>query len=172
MLTPAMKRSEGAYLALEANLPSPSILYMGSAVPLRLFIQKQPRASSGAASPLAIKSLSLTISLKMETTITTGPHKSTWATAKELVSIPEFCLPLFGEPLQELTEVPSDLWKDITLTDLPPSFTTCTVRRQYSLIIAAVFDYESNKTVDVRAGIYLVLADERWLTLIYRYSGL
>ena len=39
MLSAATRRCQGLHLTLEAALPSPSILFLGSAIPLRLFVQ-------------------------------------------------------------------------------------------------------------------------------------
>jgi hypothetical protein len=45
-------------------------------------------------------------------------------------------------------EISKDLWKDALVPDLPPSFTACSICRQYSLSISAEFA-DGRNTVEV-----------------------
>ena len=120
MLSPATRRCEGLHSTLEATLPSPSILFIGSVVPLRLFVQ---RCATVGDDPPAIQSLSLTISIRTETTVTAGSHRNTWVSARELVRAPVVELPFVGHLSETPTEINNAPWKDTRLSGLTPSFT-------------------------------------------------
>jgi len=146
MLSAAKRRCQGLHLTLEAALPSPSILFIGSPVPLRLFVQRRETADGA---PAKIQSLSLTISIRTETAVTAGSHKNTWVTVRELVRVPVVELPFGADVPEALTEISNGPWKDTPLADLTPSFTTCTIHHQHSLLVTAEFDYGHGKAVDV-----------------------
>jgi len=77
-----------------------------------------------------------------------GSHRNSWVTVKELVRAPVVELP-FGDVPEALTEISNASWKDTPLSDLTPSFTTCTIHHQHSLLVTAEFDYGHGKAVDV-----------------------
>ena len=149
MLSPATCNRQGSRIALEAALPSPSILYLGSVVPLKLFVRRL-----GPVDGLpAINLRSLSISVRAGTSVTVGSHHSAWASNRDIISLPALELPL-SEPGHASTEVPSSLWDDVPVADLTPSFTTCTIRHQHSLLVRAAFDYDGSGAVEVRAPLF------------------
>lgn len=141
-------RRENGFVLLEATLPSPAILYIQRAVPLRLFVRTHATLV-GDPPPAVLRTLG--VAIQTDTTVTIGSDSATWTSSTDLVRIPKLEKLLVGsctnEELSE--EISRDLWKDATVSDVTPSFTTCTVMQQHSLVVTIGFSYGPGDTVYV-----------------------
>jgi len=148
MLDPTVSIGTGRFVLLKAILPSPAILYVRSVLPLQLFL-KTHGALADDPPPIALRTLRVAIQTK--TTVTIGSDSATWTSSRDLVRISGLELQLTGSRVNgELSdEVSKDLWKDATVSDVTPSFTTCTVMRRHSLVVTAGFSYGPEDTVHV-----------------------
>lgn len=145
MLSPSVCKRQGAHVALEATLPSPSVLFLGSVVPLRLFVRR-PRLTGDVT---AIFLRTLAISVRTETTVTAGAHATTWRSTRDITSVTGLELPI-GETGEEPMEIPSEMWSGAAVSDLTPSFTTCTIRHQHALAVSVGFDCGDTGAIEVR----------------------
>jgi hypothetical protein len=141
----------GRSVMLEATLPSPAILYIQNHVPLRHFM-KTHTTQADSPPPIALRALAVVI--QTNTTITIGSDSATWTSSRDLVRLSGLDLQFTGARVKgELSdEISTDLWKDATLSDVTPSFTTCTVMQQHSLVVTAGFSYgaEDEATYETR----------------------
>lgn len=146
MISPAEFRHHGRYVMLEATFPSPSVLFVGSTIPLRLFTVD---STIPAQYPPSITLRSLTIGIQTHTTVVADKQSNTWTSSQDIV-----CISGIEQPVTNLrsrrTEISSDLWRSTVLPKLVPSFTTCTVSQQYSLQVTATFAHDSTNTTDVQ----------------------
>jgi len=136
-----------SFVLLEATLSSPAILYIQRSVPLRLFVRTHATLANDP--PITLRTLG--IAIHTSTTITIGSDSATWTSSRDLVHISGLELQLTGSRANgELSdEISKDLWKDATVRDVTPSFTTCTVIRQHSLVVTAGFSHRPEETVYV-----------------------
>jgi hypothetical protein len=143
-----VNRQENGFVLLEATLPSPAILYIQRAVPLRLFVRTYSMLADNH--PLVMLR-TLGVAIRTYTTVTIGSDSATWTSSSDLVRIPKLEQLLIDSRTNgELScEVSKDLWKDATVSDVTPSFTTCTVMRQHSLVVTIGFSYGPEDTVYV-----------------------
>jgi hypothetical protein len=125
---------------VEAILPSPAILYMKGGIPLRLFI-KTAATQTGVLDHCQVLFENLTISISTSTTITLRSDRATWTSSKDLVTLSGLRQPLHASSLEFPEEVSNDLWKYTTISDVTPSFTTCTMAQRHSLVIKAGFSH-------------------------------
>ena len=149
----AVGTQSGRGVVLEAALPSPSVLFVGRSLPLRLFLRDR-RLHMGSNSPrIALRSLA--IAIQMKTTMAIGLDRNTWTSNRVMVSVSamepprgDFCASMDGTG-DQLLEISSDLWKHATVPVLPSSFTTCAVRRQYSVVVTVGLVSSSGEALDV-----------------------
>jgi hypothetical protein len=141
-------KRENGFVLLEATLPSPAILYIQRPVPLRLFVKTH--ATPVDNHPLVVLR-TLRVEIRTNTTVTIGSDSATWTSSSDLVRIQKLEQLLIDSRTNgELScEVSKGLWKDATVSDVTPSFTTCTVMRQHSLVVNAGFSYGPEDTVYV-----------------------
>jgi hypothetical protein len=100
--------------------------------------------------PIALRTLAVVI--QTNTTITIGTDSGTWTSSRDLVRLSGLDLHFTGARVDgELSdEISTDLWKDSTLSDVTPSFTTCTVMRQHSLVVSAGFSYGPEEQLELQ----------------------
>jgi len=145
MLSPALSRHQGCCVVLEATIPSPSVLFVGSTIPLRLQVLN---SAIPAHEPHPVTLRSITISIQTKTTLMVGMHHNTWTSNQEIVCVSSIELPLDDREAGSV-EINSDLWNNAIVPELVPSFTTCTASQQYSLLVTAKFVCGPKQRIDV-----------------------
>ncbi|KAG4444020.1 hypothetical protein IFR05_000480 [Cadophora sp. M221] len=154
---PVSNRLDNSVVTFEASLPSPAILHAKHHLPLSIFAVIKS-ASRITGPPVVLRSIVL--SLRTETVVTVGPNSTSWPSFHELINLSGIDLEL-GVASLGAGELDSDLWKDVIVPEMPPSFTSCTVIQQHFLIVAGRFSYgtegpiqtiKTSLNVDVHAG--------------------
>ncbi|KAI9782192.1 MAG: hypothetical protein M1839_005306 [Geoglossum umbratile] len=143
---------EGCFVLLEATLPSPAILYIRRTVPMRLFVKTHATLVDDYPQ---IMLRTLGVAIRTNTTVTIRSDSATWTSSRDLMRISGLELQLIGSHVngELLYEISKDLWKDATVSDMTPSFTTCTVTQQHSLVVTAGFSYGPEDTDYVETAI-------------------
>ncbi|KAH7372074.1 hypothetical protein BKA64DRAFT_750892 [Cadophora sp. MPI-SDFR-AT-0126] len=143
---PVSDRLDNSVITFEASLPSPAILHTKHHLPLKLFavIKSAPRIPG-----TSVYLRTLLLSLRTETIVTVGPNSTTWFSSNDLVSLSGLDTEL-SEGAAESGELDDHLWKDATVPNMTPSFTSCTLVQQHSLVIVGGFSYEKNGPIQTR----------------------
>lgn len=134
-------------LLLEARVPSPAVLFAGDKIPLLLLLRKLLTREDNLC-PIRLQSIA--ISIQSTTTVTIGSDRTSWTASRNLLQLKDLGRAVTN--LQEkdvLSEPNSGMPQDLTLPDITPSFTTCTVRHEHSLEVTCGFSLGNDTTSKV-----------------------
>ncbi|KAG4425383.1 hypothetical protein IFR04_001533 [Cadophora malorum] len=144
-LPPVCDRLDNSVVIFEASLPSPAVLHTKHHLPLRVFaIIKSASGIPGTAVHLRC----LTSALRTETIVTVRPNSTTWPFCHELVNISGLDIEL-GEASAGPGELDSDLWNDVLVPEILPSFSSCTLVQQHFLLVAGGISYQRQGPVQM-----------------------
>ena len=145
-LPPVCDRLDNSVVIFEASLSSPAVLHTKHHLPLRVFaIIKSASGIPGTAVHLRC----LTLALRTETIVTVRPNSTTWSFCHELVNISGLDIEL-GEASAGPGELDSDLWNDVLVPEILPSFSSCTLVQQHFLLVAGRISHQRQGPVQVR----------------------
>ena len=108
---------------------------------------------------------SLFIALRTETIITAGPNSTSWPSSDELVNLSGLGIEL-SESSASPEELDGDLWKDVVVPEMIPSFTSCTLVQQHFLGIGGGFSFGIEGPVQVRHASHTCLVE--LISLLHR----
>lgn len=136
-------------LLLEARLPSPAVLYAGDKVPLTLLLHTFP-ATPGNAFPIQLRSVA--ISLQSTTTVNVGIDHTSWKSSRNLLHLTDLRRTVANSQKKDvLSDLNSSMLHNVTIPNITPSFTTCTVRHEHSLDVTSGFSLENHAKLRVRS---------------------
>ncbi|KAK0105013.1 hypothetical protein ONS95_004618 [Cadophora gregata] len=142
---PVSDRLDNSVITFEASLPSPAVLHTKHHLPLTI----SAIIKSGSRIPgSSVYLRSLALCLRIETIITVGPNSTTWPSLDELLNLSGLQIEL-SEAFPGQGEVDRELWKDVIIPEINPSFTSCTLVQQHFLVVAGGFSYGTEGSVQI-----------------------
>jgi hypothetical protein len=103
------------------------------------------RLSPSLEYDIPIQLQSITINLVSTTTITLGVDHKSWTTSQNLLQLTDLKRAVTNTQANDLLSEPnSTTLQHIAIPNITPSFTTCTIRHEHSLELAAGFSLEKH----------------------------
>jgi len=159
MIEPRRRRSSGSNkssvsgsaeigsVKVEVSIPSPAILWIGSPIPVGISIKTEER-------PTIMRTLAMIVRVKIVQSMNqriltrTSPHEIMSLSGLN-ISIPcRSDLQSICENLLHNAKIPENI---------TPSFTTCTLMQEYSLVVIVGFSTGAETTIDVRGYIFYLI---------------
>jgi len=131
----------GPLVSVEARLPEPPILTCGSDIPLRIICS----GLNGHTQDLLLQSIEICIA--QYTPIQAHDIVRTESSAVVILSRSNINAPIVFNSGSSDTVIDSSLWRGLPIpANLPPSFETCNVKRNYELILRIGIRYQQPKS--------------------------
>lgn len=137
-------------LLLEANLPSPRVLFAGEKFPLVLSLEKKPLRPEDDT-PIELQSIK--VSLQSTMTATVGMDNTSWTSCQTLLQLTDLRRAVTsGQKNDILSDLNNSALQHIAIPNTTPSFTTCTVRRDHLLVVAVELSLDKQSKAKVRTA--------------------
>ncbi|KAL2835492.1 hypothetical protein BJY01DRAFT_252616 [Aspergillus pseudoustus] len=135
--SPGCSLTQLPIMLLEAKLPSPPVLFLREKLPLQLCVRTLPTRIHHI---LPIKVQNLAISLRSMTSITADVHHTSWSSCRKLLDLHGLDEIINCDRERDvLSEIKPGVIRGVTIPQISPSFTTCTVEHKHSLEVDAAF---------------------------------